>query len=66
MNGRCLADILPSGNIKEADGYTNQESAGRGAGRPKETRASVESNNDLIHDFRHCAVSNDDEVGVGR
>lgn len=32
LNGRCLADILPGGNIKEADGYTNQESAGRGAG----------------------------------
>ena len=28
LNGRCLADIPPGGNIKESDGYTNQESAG--------------------------------------
>ena len=34
-------------------------------GRPKETRASVESNSDLICDFRHGVVS-DDKVRVGR
>lgn len=27
LNGRCLVDILPGGNIKEANRYTNQESA---------------------------------------
>ena len=37
-----------------------------GAGRPKETRARVESNSDLICDFRHGVISDDDRVIVGR
>ena len=28
LNGRCLVDIPPGGDVKEADGYTSQEFRG--------------------------------------